>query len=504
MRYNTGGFPQGHTPEEFLDGKKKAIRRIVRMKDIIISMENNINKKQNIIKITIFFLELVPLLMSMKIIRIFDIDKLSSKQTMNVAFDLFAMIVLIIVYISCIYGKTNKSSNSFILLAVSVYLCVFCEFGAWMVDGVASTRVLNYVFNIGCNSMMLITAGMFYYFTCQSLSIELKTIRMINISVICVIAAGIVAEFMNVIYGYYYHIDKFGIYYRNTVGSLLGYLPFVYVLGIASLLIVRTHMTVKKKCIYMTYILVPVVVSAWYMLTEYPPTFFVSAFISVILIYANIYVDLGHENEKYELENARKEVELALQKNRLTLSQIRPHFLFNALGSIEELCVVDARKAENAVHYFAKYLRANMDALGETDMVPFSSELEHIRNYIWLEKMRFEEDLEFEEEIQADNFMIPTLCIQPLIENAIKHGMMGKEEGTLHVVLKTYQKGNDYIIEVSDDGCGFDVTQKKEDGRSHVGMSYARTSIENRLGGKLSIDSEIGKGTVVSISIPRN
>ena len=459
------------------------------------------DKKQNIVKIVLFFMELLLLLVSINIIRIYNIDKLSSIQTINVAFDIFAMLVLIIVYISCVYGKKNKSSNSFIMLSVSVYVCIFFELGAWMVDGVASALTYNYLFNIGGNSMMMISSGLFFYFTCQSLDIESKAI---TTSVVCVITVGIIAEIANIGYAYFYYIDRYGFYARNQKGSLLGYLPFVYVLGLAGFLIVRKQMTARKKCIYMTYILVPFATSAWYMITEYPPTFFISAFISVILIYANIYVNLGQENVKYELENAHKETELALQRNKQTLSQIRPHFIFNALGSIEELCVVDAKKAESAVHYFAKYLRANMDALGETDMVPFETELDHIHNYIWLEKMRFDDELDYIEDIQIEDFLIPTLSIQPLVENAVKHGMMGKEEGTLHVKISTYRKDNAYVIEVSDDGCGFDTSQQKEDGRSHIGMSYAKTSIENRLGGTISIDSEIGKGTKVSISIPCN
>lgn len=459
-----------------------------------------INKKQNIGKVAIFVLELFLILISVNIIRANDIEKLNSKQIINVAFDLFAMLMLIIVYISCIYGKKNKSSNSFILLSVSVYLCIFFELGAWMVDGVVKARVCNYLFNIGCNSMMMLSSGMFFYFTCQSLSIELKVI---NKSVVCVVIAGILSEIINAMYGYYYYIDKYGNYVRNRIGSFFGYIPFVYVLGIAGFLIIRKQMAVKKKCIYMTYILVPFIISAWYMITEYPPTFFVSAFISVILIYANIYVDLGQENVKYEIEYAHKETELALQRNKQMLSQIRPHFIFNALGSIEELCVVDAKKAESAVHYFAKYLRANMDALSETDMVPFATELEHINNYIWLEKMRFDDELDYTEDISAEDFMVPTLSIQPLVENAVKHGMMGKEEGTLHVMIKAYQKDDNYVVEISDDGCGFDTSTKKNDGRSHIGMSYAKTSIENRLGGTISVDSTIGKGTIVSIVIPQ-
>ena len=465
-------------------------------------MEMYIYKKQNIVKAVLFFLELTLLVVSVNLIQNFNINRLSAKQIMNVAFDVFAMIVLIIVYISCIYGKKNNSSNCFIMLSVSVYCCIFFELGAWLVDGLSRYRTYNYIFNIGCNSMMLVTIEMFFYFTCKSLNVELNTIKALNISVLVVLVAGVFAEFLNVVGGFYYYIDKYGVYARNQVGSICGYLPFVYILVVTGYIIIKNKMSAGSKAIYLSYIIVPFVVSAWYMITEFPPTFYISTFISVILIYANIYVDLGQENVKYELENAHKETELALQKNKQTLSQIRPHFIFNALGSIEELCVVDAKKAESAVHYFAKYLRANMDALGETDMVPFETEIDHIHNYIWLEKMRFEDELEYIEEIESDDFMIPTLSIQPLVENAVKHGMMGKEDGTLHVKIRTYQEDTNYVIEISDDGCGFDTSQKKEDGRSHVGMSYAKSSIENRLGGTILIDSDIGKGTVITMTIP--
>ena len=465
-------------------------------------MIKNIGKMQNNLKFVVFIIGQIILIGAINIVRIFDIERLSAIEVINVAFDIFAMIVLTIVYVSCVYGKRNRSSDSFIMLLMSVYLCVFCELGAWMVDQVGSARVYNYLFNIGSACMMITSSWLFFLFTCKSLGIDLDDIKSIRNSITGVVIIGIIAEIMNVIFGYYYYIDRYGVYVRSSIGSFLSYLPYVYILGITGFLIIGKQMSAKKKCIYMSYILVPFVISAWYTLTGLPPTFFVATFFSVVLIYANIYVDLGHKNVKYELENAHKETELALQRNKQTLSQIRPHFIFNALGSIEELCVVDAKKAESAVHYFAKYLRANMDALGETDMVPFEKELDHIHNYIWLEKMRFDDELDYIEDIEIYDFVIPTLSIQPLVENAVKHGMMGKEEGTLHVKLKTFQNGNNYVIEVSDDGCGFDNSQKKEDGRSHVGMTYAKTSIENRLGGTILIDSEIGKGTIVSITIP--
>lgn len=462
------------------------------------------DKREKNITIAYFgmlLIEIVALFYSVNLIIINNINHLISKQIFNSAFDILAMLILIIISISCIYGRKNNSSNSFILLLFSVFICMCFDLGSWMVNGIAAKRVQNYTFNIGCNCMMIVCAIMFFYFTCKSLDIRIASIRPIYLSVNLVALAGIIAEFLNIKYGFYYYIDRYGIYARNYTGSLSGYIPFVYILGFSGFLILKKKMSVRTKLVYMMYILVPFFVSGWYMITEYPPTFVTGTFLGVILIYANIYIKLGSEATRYELENAYKEAELAIQRNKQTLSQIRPHFIFNALGSIEELCIVDAKKAEEAVHYFAKYLRANMDALGEKELTNFADELEHVHNYIWLEKMRFDDDLEFTEDISIKDFLVPTLSIQPLVENAVKHGMMGKDEGILHVELKTKKVGDYIEVVISDDGCGFDVNQKKDDGRSHVGMAYAKSTIENRLGGNVDIKSEIGRGTTITLKI---
>lgn len=447
------------------------------------------------------FMEIVVAISSVYIISINNINHLSAKQVFNVAFDILAMLILIIINVSCIYGRKNNSSNSFMLLLFSVYICMYFELGSWMVNGISAKRIQNYAFNIGCNCMMIVVAIMFFYFTCRSLDISLSKIKLINISVNIVAVIGILAELLNIKYGFFYYIDRYGIYARNYTGSLSGYIPFIYILGFSGYLILKKKMSINAKLVYMMYILVPLIISGWYMVTEYPPTFVTATFLSLILIYANIYIKIGSEATRYELENAYKEAELAIQRNKQTLSQIRPHFIFNALGSIEELCIVDAKKAEEAVHYFAKYLRANMDALGEKELTNFKEELEHVHNYIWLEKMRFDDELEFSEDISVTDFLVPTLSIQPLVENAVKHGMMGMDEGVLHVEIMTRRTGDYIEIVIKDDGCGFDINQEKNDGRSHVGMSYAKSTIENRLGGSVNIESTIGKGTTITLKI---
>lgn len=445
----------------------------------------------------------VLFLMATYMIVQFGIQHLSANQAMNVAFDLFAMMVLIIIFSSCIFGRKNDSTFSFLLLSFAVDACIFCEVGGWLVDGITRLRGVNYFFNIGSNSLLIFSCGLFFFFTCKSLKIELSEHKFMSISIVIMIFMGILVEILNLIWGYFYYIDRFGLYARNPVGSVAGYVPFTYCLGITALLVLHQKITGRLKIIYLSYILVPFIISIWYMVTKLPPTFFVSTFLAVVMIYANIYIGLGQETTRFELTNAYNEVELALQKNRLTLSQIKPHFIFNVLGSIEELCYVDADKAGNAVHYFAKYLRANMDALGEKDMTAFTNELDHIRNYIWLEKVRFEEELDYTEELEVETFFLPTLCVQPLIENAVKHGMMGKEEGTLHVILRTKETDSHYVIQIEDDGCGFDVNEKKADGRSHVGLSYVKTCLEKKVNGSMEVESTIGEGTTITMYLPK-
>lgn len=472
------------------------------MKSSIIC-HSNTKSEYRLFYCIIVVIEILLLVCAVGMVRDNNINRLNAKQIINVAFDILAMLILMVVTVSCIVGRKNNSSYSFVLLLTSVYVCLFFELGAWVVDGIAYKRVANYVFNIGCNSMMLICTAMFFFFTCKSLDIDNHINNYKCMSVIAATVVGILLELFNIKYGFYYYIDRYGVYARNQIGSIGGYFPFVYILGCTGYHILNKKTSVKTKLMYMMYFLIPFGVSGWYMLTGLPPTFFVGTFIAVLLIYVNIYIEYGSEATKYELESAHKEAELAMQKNRQILSQIRPHFIFNALGSIEELCVVDSKKAESAVHYFAKYLRANMDALGDQDLISFKDELEHIHNYIWLEKMRFEDELDYDEKIEVIDFLVPPLSIQPLIENAVKHGMRGKAEGVLHVVLHTVTTANGIEISIADDGCGFDAGHVKDDGKSHIGMKYTRSSIENRLGGNMSIDSNINEGTKITLCIPR-
>lgn len=199
---------------------------------------------------------------------------------------------------------------------------------------------------------------------------------------------------------------------------------------------------------------------------------------------------------------AEREVELTEARVAVTLSQIQPHFLYNALNSIAELCREDPEQARTATVDFAEYLRVNLKSIQTKRLVPFIDELTHIRRYLDLEKMRFDERLNIIYDIRATDFVLPQLSIQPLIENAVKHGVGQKEEGGT-VTVSTREENDSFHIIITDDGVGFDVEAALNDGGVHIGLENSRNRLRTLCNGTVEITSEIGKGTTAIIRIPK-
>ena len=129
-------------------------------------------------------------------------------------------------------------------------------------------------------------------------------------------------------------------------------------------------------------------------------------------------------------------------------------------------------------------------------------ELEHLKKYLYIEKLRFGKKLNIEYDIQATDFELPQLTIQPLAENAVKHGL-SKKKGGGTLTIATRETDNAFEVIVSDDGTGFDINEKKDDGRSHIGMENIKNRLNEMCNADVIIESEIGKGTVAKIIIPK-
>ncbi|MCR4797527.1 MAG: histidine kinase [Lachnospiraceae bacterium] len=322
---------------------------------------------------------------------------------------------------------------------------------------------------------------------------------------------GIVSAIVNLPLQFYYYIDENSYYHRSeTFYGLL--IPAGIALVILLVIIQhnREELGINKTIAFLSYVFFPIVsillqTRGYTRIARMNIGFALSILFMSMMLFVEQNRDIYRQKEELldkKEELVRQEKKINDMQIRLVISQIQPHFLYNALNSIYYLCERNPGDAQEAIVNFSSYLRGNMDALRATEPIPFSTELSHVKSYLALEKMRFEDELEVVLDIETEDFLIPALCLQPIVENAVKHGVGNKPEGGT-VNIRTRLMHDSIEIIVSDDGIGFDVNAKQEDGRSHVGLENVRTRLEEMVGGSLYIRSKVNEGTVVSIQIPR-
>lgn len=206
------------------------------------------------------------------------------------------------------------------------------------------------------------------------------------------------------------------------------------------------------------------------------------------------------QQREHEQELARRESEVESAQSKLFAEQMSPHFLFNTLTSIASLCYTDPDAAAEAIADLSGYLRGNIDALSSDEPIAFETELSHIQQYVALERADPARAFVMEYDLRAQPFAIPPLTVQPLVENAVKHGALTRADGLGRVRLSTEDRGHYVRVVVEDNGTGeAGAHQSAHDG---VGLR----SVEKRLatyGGSLRTEFGEGGGRACVI-IPRH
>lgn len=205
---------------------------------------------------------------------------------------------------------------------------------------------------------------------------------------------------------------------------------------------------------------------------------------------------------KQKRELAQKKRELCDMRAEILLAQISLHFIYNTLTTIKHLCKKDALLAAETVDEFSGYLRGNLDLLTGDRMISFSRELTHVKNFIAIEQKRFGERVNIVYDIREDAFLLPALTLQPIVENAVKHGITKRERGGT-ICISTGKDDADYWIRVEDDGVGYQTVEKTGSKRNHIGITNVTGRVETMCGGTVEIESTVGEGTDVVIRIPR-
>ena len=205
-----------------------------------------------------------------------------------------------------------------------------------------------------------------------------------------------------------------------------------------------------------------------------------------------------------ELEVEKQALKLELQESRISimLSQMQPHFIFNTLNTIYHLCEIDPEVARSTINSFSTYLRNNIDNLDRREMIHFDKEISFVKAYLDIEKVRFDDELQITFDLPITNFKIPVLTVQPIVENAVKHGT-SKKEGVSALSISTRETITCYEIEIRDTGVGFDTNYQPNDEYKHIGIVNVRQRLKNLCDGTLTIESTLGEGTTAIISIPK-
>lgn len=294
-----------------------------------------------------------------------------------------------------------------------------------------------------------------------------------------------------------YYYDELNTYHRGPWYPVLLILPIqMSILNIGLLWSMRDRLSKEQKIVFASYIMIPVISMIIQMLFYGVSIIVLGASIAAFIMLTSVINDQRKQYYMQQEENNKL-------KTEILLSQIQPHFLFNTLGTISHLCT-DAPEAKKAIGLFSKYLRGNIEVLSNEMLIPFDREIEHARIYLELEKLRFGDSLQISWDLLCTDFMIPSLTLQPLVENAVRYGVRGNEDGRGTVKILSKDCSDHYEISVLDDGPGFHPEAIQGAGeRSHIGIDNVKERLRIVCNGELRIQSTPGQGTQATIILPK-
>ena len=286
-----------------------------------------------------------------------------------------------------------------------------------------------------------------------------------------------------------YHVDNLNIYHRGALYVLFS--PAVMLMGIniAVFYCRRNKISPNQRKVL------------WSVLT----ILFISLIIQIFL-YGIRFILIGttiaaaimfvYILKEQIMENARQQI-------NIKVLEMRPHFIYNVMTSIYYLCGIDSGKAQNAIMNFTTYLQKNFNAIVKQDLIPFDEELEHTKAYLAVEKIRYEKFLFVEYDTPYRSFRLPPLTLQPIVENAVKHGI-DAELSPLHIFIRTRQTKDGHEIIIEDTGRSFDsriITQVYGENRVHIGLSNIRERLRIMCDGTLNIEPRKEGGTIVTLRL---
>ena len=438
-----------------------------------------------------------------------------TKSAINIAMETTAACFLALLLVVCLSQKKKDGTmRSLAALVLAEILSLLCQIGQWCVLRqleIGNTAVLPFgkaLFAADFGLVCLLSSLLRTYILAHRENLreeaglsheshrrELKCLFWWWIAVSAVFASSIWT-------GVFYVFDEveYGIF-KPLYGLMfaIGLLPAV--LNTITTILNRKLFGLKDTCFLLAFTLAPSVGVAFDLRSDLCISYLLSALI-IVVIFLGINLRRTEAALKREAELAKSREDMTNMRVNLMMAQIQPHFLYNTLSTISYLCTEDPKEAEKATNEFADYLKSNLRSINSRRPIPFSEELRHVENYLKIEKRRYTDRIRVAYDVSAVDFMIPALALQTMVENAVRYGAEARYEPTT-VTVSARETATAFVVTVRDDGVGFDVSRAPEDDRLHIGIEGTRSRLAAMVGGTLEVESKIGAGTTVTMTIPK-
>lgn len=412
---------------------------------------------------------------------------MGEKGVFNATVCIIGIAILLIHAVNILLKKDRrKDENSLLsfILFTAFHFAVYLTFTIIKIFYTSNPLIIGFYTTFFI--MNNIELFLLFRYTVKFVFLKPKTKENLNLANIGAFSIFIILDIVNIFTNIFFYADN-GTYVRTKIMIVSqGYQIFAFA-TVFFITAFNKKLSRTERIAFPIYCFLPLVAIVLQIIFPGYAIAYLSIIISIEILF--LFINLNKNIQLANEEKRNREIEV-----KLMMSQIRPHFIYNTLSSISTLIKIDPEKAQKSLDDFTEYLRANLTSVSETGLINFDKELRHIETYLSLEQMRFDERLKVEFDIKCKNFLVPPLSIQPLVENSVKHGLMQKIEGGI-ITIKTYETEESYIVEIIDDGVGFDVNSLKEDDSNHIGLNNIKYRLSTMCNAELNIESTIDVGT---------
>lgn len=408
--------------------------------------------------------------------------------------DAMAMVLCLILFGSIYMDKKVGLDMLFFMCLISLeFVLLLSEFQRLYIETYDPSSHLVWVSYLIGNSIFPVLIWIFGNYERIVMDVTKEQYRpfgiLLNVLLLAITAMNVMQAFTGCLFSV-----------ENGVYTVTVYDGYQNVLVVALCLVclalaIRYGLTLTQRLASFLYLTVPMVL-LYTQLPDYNPSLmYLTNILMFIFIYSGIYMSRG-------ITIAKNKAAMTERKINMMITRIEPRFLNEALISIESI-EGNPEETRRAIAMFRKYLHENVNTISQVMPIAFRDELDHVRIYTDLEKLRFKEKVNVIYDIRAEDFKLPSMTVQMMVENAIKHGITQREGGGT-VTVTSEELKDAFRITVTDDGVGFDVNAPRDTSRSHIGLDNLESRLKSTVNGTFEITSTPGEGTVAVVTIPKS